>query len=67
MDEDQGNTGVKRSEEAEENHREDVRKLVEMMHKEEVEKEEAADGEQHHSEEKGEGEESGQEEKRETG
>ena len=32
-DEDQGNTGVMRSEEEEENHREDVRKLVEMMQK----------------------------------
>ena len=36
--------------------REDVRKLVEMMQKEEVEQEEAADGEQQHSKEKGEGE-----------
>ena len=35
MDEDQGNTGVMRSEEEEENHREDLRKLVEMMQKEE--------------------------------
>ena len=33
MDEDQGNTGAMRSEEEEENHREDVRKLVEMMQK----------------------------------
>ena len=49
MDEDQGNTGAMRSEEEEENHREDVRKLVEMMQKEEV----------------GKGRESGQEEKRE--
>ena len=38
MDEDQENTGTMRSEEEEENHREDVRKLVEMMQKEEVEK-----------------------------
>ena len=53
--------------EDQENHREDVRKLVEMMQKEEVEKEEAADGEQQHSKEKGEGRESGQEEKREMG
>ena len=44
MDEDQGNTGVMRTEEDQENHREDVRKLVEMMQKEEVEQEEAADG-----------------------
>ena len=51
--------------EDQENHREDVRKLVEMMQKEEVEKEAAADGEQQHSKEKGEGRESGQEEKRE--
>ena len=36
----------------EENHSKDVRKLVEMMQKEETE--EAADGEQQHSEEKGE-------------
>ena len=55
MDEDQGNTGVMKSEEEEEKHRVDVRKLVEMMQKEEVEKEEAADGEQQHSKEKGEG------------
>ena len=48
MDDVQGNTGVMRSEEEEENHREDVRKLVEMMQKE-TEKEEAADGEQQHS------------------
>ena len=41
IDEDQGNTGAIRSEEEEENHREDVRKLVEMMQKEEVYKEEA--------------------------
>ena len=34
-DEDQGNTGAIRSEEEEENHREDVRKLVEMMQKKE--------------------------------
>ena len=68
MDEDQWNTGVMRSEEEEENHREDVRKLVEWMQKEEeVEKEEAADGEQQHSKERGEGKESGQEEKREMG
>ena len=58
MDEDQGNTGVMRREEDQENHREDVRKLVEMMLKEEVEQEEAADGEQQHSQEKGEGGES---------
>ena len=58
MDEDQGNTGVMRREEDQENHREDVRKLVEMMQKEEVEQEEAADGEQQHSQEKGEGGES---------
>ena len=58
MDEDQGNTGVMRREEDQENHREDVRKLVEMMQKEEVEQEEAADGEQQHSKEKGEGGES---------
>ena len=51
MDEDQGNTGVMRREEDQENHREDVRKLVEMMQKEEVEQEEAADGEQQHSQE----------------
>ena len=35
MDEDQGKTGVMRNEEEEENHREDVRKLVEMMQKRE--------------------------------
>ena len=35
IDEDQGNTGAIRSEEEEENHREDVRKLVEMMQKKE--------------------------------
>ena len=58
MDEDQGNTGVMRTEEDQENHREDVRKLVEMMQKEEVEQVEAADGEQQHSQEKGEGGES---------
>ena len=40
MDEDQGNTGVMRSEEEEENHREDVRKSVEMMQKEEDAQEE---------------------------
>ena len=34
-DEDQGNTGAMRNEEEEENHREDVRKLVEMMQKKE--------------------------------
>ena len=38
--------------------RERQRKLVEMMQKEEVEQEEAADGEQQHSQEKGEGGES---------
>ena len=40
-----------------------MRKLVEMMQKEEAEKEEAADGEQQHSKDMGEGGESGQEEK----
>ena len=35
IDEDQGNTGAMRNEEEEENHREDVRKLVEMMQKKE--------------------------------
>ena len=35
MDEEQGNTGTMRSEEEEENHRKDVRKLVEMMQKKE--------------------------------
>ena len=35
IDEDQRNTGAMRSEEEEENHREDVRKLVEMMQKKE--------------------------------
>ena len=42
-----------------------MRKLVEMMQKEETE--EAADGEQQYSEEKGEGRERRQEEKREMG
>ena len=37
MDEDQRNTGVMRSEEEEENHKEDVRKLLEMVEKEEME------------------------------
>ena len=40
MAEDQGNTGVMRSEEGEENHKEDVRKLVETMQKEDEEQEE---------------------------
>ena len=39
MDGDQGNTGVMRSVEKEEDHREDVRKLVEMMQKEDEEQE----------------------------
>ena len=46
MDEGQENIRVMGSEEDQENHREDARKLVEMMQKEEAEKEEAADGKQ---------------------
>ena len=55
-DEDQGNMRAMQSEEEEEDHRKDVRKLVEMMRKEEAEREEAADGVQQHSKETGEGE-----------